>query len=284
MAISKQIKTIKENWLIILGLFVIILIINSGADLVNISKSVGYGGATYNEEQGIVSSDYFGNNFEPEVTERIFVKTVSSSLEIKRGRFDSAIILLKNQISDAEGLVLNENINSIGEGITKRRIGYYSIRIPEDEYPSFISDVKTLGKVESFSENLEDITGAYISLSDTLELEKEKLERYEQLYKESSSLEDKLSLTDRIFQQERTIKYLEELIENKGQQIEYVTVTVSLNEKQSSLIGISFVTLGAILKNFINSLNKLILLVVWILPWALIILIGRIIWKAVKKK
>lgn len=61
------------------------------------------------------------------------------------------------------------------------------------------------------------------------------------MYKEATSIQDKLTLNDRIFDQERRIKYLTDSINNMDQRIEYSTVYISLTEKKSEYINIVFV-------------------------------------------
>jgi len=288
MAISNQIKILKENWLIIIGLVVIILIVNSGSEILSLSKTYGSlpsmavdSGMSYAE--GVSSQRYMGEDFAPESDERKITRTVSSSIEVKRGKFETASISLKNYISKSEGILINENINSVGEGISKRKTGSYSIKIPVEQYEDFIFKVKNLGEVQNFNDNLLDITSDYLNTEESIELEKARLKRYEELFQSSKSIEEKLSLTDRIFQQERTIKYLEDSLERKEQKIEYVTVYLNINEKQSSFIGISIVNIGKIAKSFMNSLNNIIILIAWLIPWIIVVFLGKIIWKRFKK-
>jgi len=288
LTISNQVKTLKEIWLIIIGLIVIVLVLNGGLDgfndygfsdgLKSISSDYDIGG-----EIGVVSQRYYEDGFAPESFERKVTKTASSSVEVKRGEFKSSSDSLKDYILDAEGILISENVNSIGEGMNKRMTSYYSVRVSEDKYESFILDVKSLGEVESFNENVEDIIGDYIDLSYRIEFEKNRLEKYEGLFDEADSIGEKLSLTDRIFQQERTIKYLEDALDRKDLKIEYVSVNINLNEKSSGFVGVSIVTFSRIVKSFVDSFNQLVLLVVWIIPWVLLIFLGKIVWKFFKR-
>lgn len=287
MDVKNQFKRVKENWLIVVGLIVIILILNN-FNVSNISNpytnsfekgefQIGYG-------EEVASYRAPDMDFAPDVEERIVTKTVSASLEIERGDFDMISSSLKNHISKAEGIIINENINSYGEGITKRKIGYYSIRVPENKYDSFILKAKSLGEIESFNENSEDITGDYIKLEDRIKLEKQRLERYEGLFESAKTTEEKISLTDRIFNQERTIKYLEDSLKNQNLRIEYINVYLTLNEEESKFVNISIAGLGEIIRSFVNSLNKLIILIVWVIPWIIIFFIGKYLFKVIKKK
>jgi len=284
MVISNQIKTLKENWLIVLGIIVIIFALNSFS-VPNLLQTYGNlggvyerGAATDSKVSSMVSPDFGGGDFAPEVSDRKIVKSVSASFEIERGDFETASDSLKEYVSNVGGVILDENANSYGEGLSKRMAGYYSIRVEESSYDSFISKVKELGEVESFYENTQDITGSYLALEDRIKLEKERLDRYKELLGSAKSTDEKISLTDRIFEQERTIKMLEDSLERQDQRIEYVTVSITLNEKSSSFINISLVGLGELVRSFMNSLNSVVTLIFWVIPWLVLIFILRIVW------
>ena len=66
--------------------------------------------------------------------------------------------------------------------------------------------MKEIGEVTSFSENADDITEQFVDLETELVAEKERLARYKQMLSEATLVEDKIQLSDRIFNQERTIK------------------------------------------------------------------------------
>ena len=48
---------------------------------------------------------------------------------------------------------------------------------------------------------------------------------------EATAVSDKIELSDRIFNQERTIKYFEDQLKNAGTRVEYSTLYVTLTEK-----------------------------------------------------
>ena len=287
MAISNQIKTLKENWLIVLGIIVVIFALNSFG-VSDISRlynpsSVGLAEKGYIDSSVSSYNGFGGGDFAPEVSDRKIVKSVSASFEIERGDFEKASASLKEYVSEADGILLDENVNSYGEGLSKMKTGYYSIRLIESEYSSFISKVKELGEVESFNENARDITGNYLTLEDNIKLEKERLERYKELLVTAKSTDEKISLTDRIFEQEKTIKLLEDSLKRQDQRIEYVTVYLTLNEEQSDFINISLIGIGELAKSFVNSLNSVVILIFLVIPWLVLIFILRAVWRYFKR-
>jgi predicted nucleic acid-binding Zn-ribbon protein len=136
-----------------------------------------------------------------------------------------------------------------------------------------------LGEVISFNENKDDITGRYTNVELELEVEKERLKRYQEMYDEAKSVEDKLNLNDRIFNQERRIKYLEDSMKNMDTRIDYSTISVSLQEKKSSYVNVVFVKFSQLIRSLVDSINSVLKLVFWILPWALL---GIVVWLVVR--
>jgi len=235
-------------------------------------------------EGGVASSPPFNNDFAPEVEERKIIKSASISSEVDRGEFMEAEQDLKNIISATDSFILNENVNRYGPKNKKYFQGSYQLRIDSSKYESIISQLKNLGEVQHFSENTQDITGGYTNSEINLEIEKSRLERYRQMYEDAESIADKLQISDRIFNQERTVKYLEDSLKNFDQRIDYVTVYFTLTEEQSKFSNIAFLKLSEIVKRFIGNFNSLIYLIFSVIPWAIFALIVWFVWKIRKKR
>ena len=116
------------------------------------------------------------------------------------------------------------------------------------------------------------------------EAEKERLSRYEAMYEEAEEVEDKIDLSDRIFNQERRIKYIEQRIENIDKDVSYSTVYVTITEEKCAYADISFIKLSDLVKGFLGSTSALIGFIFIILPW--LVAVGLIWWivRLVKKK
>ena len=284
MSLGKQWQVIKQNWLI--SVIVILLLVLSLPNLSNFSSSssgdYSYGGSTYGSvaslsesapvsagEYKSVGSRVSGSKVAPEVKDRSIVKTSYLENEVKRGEFDKTAEQLKSIIKGADGFILYENVFVSGEKERdKSKHGSYNLRVTVKSYESVISQLKQLGKVVSFTENAEDITAQKVSLEDELSSEKARLGRYQQLYQETNAIEDKLNLVDRIFNEERTIAYLEKAIANVNEQVSYTEVSLRLDEKESNYAGIIFVKISDLVSAFVASLNSLLYFLSKVLPWA----------------
>jgi hypothetical protein len=293
MTLRDQWEKIKDNWLIVLVIVVVFGFLflgggSSGSVLESASFSKMASGVSYDSmEMAVpgVASSYRGgyysgsDNFAPEVTERLITKTASLSSEVKRGEFMQADAKLKNIVKSSDSYLLNENVNNYGTKQDSQYSGSYQIKFDTSKYDSIIPQLKEIGEVKSFNENADDITGQYTDMKTELAAEKERMRRYQEMYNQATSTEDKINLNDRIFNQERTIKYLEDAISNMDNRVSYSTVYVSLTEKQSSYANITLVKFGELIRSLVNSFNSLLSLIFVVLPYAVA---GLIIWLVVR--
>jgi len=225
-------------------------------------------------------------NFAPEVTDRKITKTTNLATEVARGTFKDSETKLKSIVTSSESFLLNENVYKYDTGVARRSYysGNYQIKVETGKYDPVIVQLKEIGEVQSFSENSDDITGRYTNLKSELDAEKEKLKRYQQMYDDAIIIADKIDLSDRIANQERTIKYLEDALENMDNRVDYSTIYFTMTEKQSDYANIVFVKFAELVSSFVNSFNNLFRFVFWIIPWAIAVLIVGFVWKRFKKK
>jgi predicted nucleic acid-binding Zn-ribbon protein len=136
-----------------------------------------------------------------------------------------------------------------------------------------------LGEVISLSENSDDITARSVDLKTDLEAEKNRLAKFEAMYKEINDVNDKIQLTDRIFDLERRISYLEESLANQGKRVEYSTIYLQLQEERSSYANIALVRFSELVRSFVNSFNGLLQLLFLAIPY---LVVGVLIWMGVR--
>ncbi|MEA2037830.1 MAG: DUF4349 domain-containing protein [Nanoarchaeota archaeon] len=291
MTIKNQIEKVKDNWLIALLIIVLVGIPFFGgsssltrmaAPMMEMADQAAFGGGYAK----VVSSRYMpvDEDFAPEVEERVITKSASMSTEVERGIFSEAETKAKSIIKSSDSFLLNENVNSYETGRRSYKRGIYQIKIETEKYDSVISQLKDIGEVKSFNENANDITGAYTDLNADLIAEKERLARYERMYSEAKEVGDKIELNDRIFNQQRSINYLEDRIENMDNRVSYSTVYFTLNEKRSEYVNVVFVKISELVKAFVGSINFVLKTIFILTPWAWAIGILVLIAKLFRKK
>jgi len=292
MGINDQLNKLKENWLLIVLVLVIMVFMSGGMNMFSSATRYALNDYAGGFAETAMAESYKSRNigyypsydqdFAPEVEERIVTKTSSMSTEVERGKYKSSESVLKAIVIASKGFILNENVNQHDEGWKAYYSGYYTIKVPTESYASVLSQLKEIGEVKSFNENAADVTGRYTDLNTQLETEKERLERYEEMYEDAEEIENKITLNDRIFNQERTIRYLENAIDNIDKRVDYSQISFSMTEKRSGYANIYFVKFSVLTKNLVDSTSNLLRFLFSILPWAVVFLIGRFVWKRLK--
>ena len=289
MSLKRQLQTLKENWLIVVALVVLVLFMNMGG-ISSISQSFNavsrdmMGGGYAESSMGVSRSmspvpPYGYDSFAPQVEERKITKSANMQQEVEQGDFAAAEQRVKGNIASTKSILLNENVNTYESGRKQYRSASYQIKVPVANYDALVSSLKSIGEIKSFSESQDDITQPIQSAEVQLAAERARLERYQAMFKEASRTEDKITLSDRMFEQERTIKYLEESVKNLGERVDYSTVYAQVSEKQPAYAQIVFVKLSELVKNFVDNVNGVLSLLFSIAPWAVLALIIYGVWK-----
>ena len=297
MGVKEQLIKLKENWLLLVLIVLVIGFLNFGS---SISFDKGLSSVDYLESRSMspmVGTSYYlkdssgampmpiaQQDFAPEVKERKITKAGSLSIEAEQGNFKDVESKLKSIVLSTDSYLLSENVNKYDSGWKSYYNGYYQIKVDTRKYSTVVAQLKGIGEVKSFNENAEDITGSYTNVKIEIESEKAKLDRYNQMYKEAALISDKLQLNDRMFEQERKIKYLEDSLKNMDRQVDYSTISVSLAEKQSGYAGITFVKFSELIRGLVSSINSLLTLIFVVLPYGVAALVIWLIVRIVKRK
>jgi hypothetical protein len=285
MGIKGQLVMMKENWLMVV--LVVLVFLSGGNSIVSdviwsaSSFDKGYENVV-NSEMGYYP-DVGGSDFAPEVEERKIVKSSNLFTEIERGDFSKTEEQLKNIITSPETFLLDERVNKNGEGWESYYFGYYQLKIDVEKYDSVVAQLKEIGELQSFSENMNDVTGSYDSLEIEIDVEEERLLRYLEMYRDADIVSDQIDLNDRIFNQERKIKYLKDSLENIDDRIDYSSVSFSMSEERSEWTNIAFVKLSSLVRSFVDSFNTLLSFIFGIIPWILGLLVVSYFWKHFRK-
>ena len=294
MGIKEQIIKLKDNWLIFVIALLLILFVLSGGSFFRSFNSIGssYNNLAMQETSRYAPYDKTNYNynipsetdFAPEVKDRKITKTTTMSTEVDRGTFKDSESKLKSIVSSSESFMLNENVNKYGTKIKSYYQGSYQIKVASNKYNSVIMHLKEIGEVQSFNENTLDITGQYTNTNIEIEAEKSRLERYKAMYSEAKEIKDKIELNDRIFEQERRIRYLEDSLKNIDQKIDYSTLYFSMNEKRSDYMNVAFVKFSELVSNLVSSTNGLFKLAVVLIPWVIALFVIKLFWGIFKRR
>ena len=288
MALKDQLVKIKENWLLVFIILVVIVFLNGGS-IPLLQRSASFANEMGFQKMAAPDAAYsrggypiippFYDDFAPGVEERKITKSSSLSTEVETGKFMDAESKLKSIVRSTNSYLLNENVNKYESGWKSYYIGNYQIKVDSRKYNDIIAQLKNIGEVKSFNENAEDVTASYKNLEIEINAEKQKLLRYNKMYEEATLIADKIQLSDRIFEQERMIKYLEDSLKNINQRVDYSTIYVTLNEKQPKFANIKFVEFSELVRRLVASINSLLTLIFAAVPYAIAALV---VWLAVR--
>jgi len=278
MGIGDQLSKIKDNWLLILVGFLVVFFLSGGLGSMGkgLYSSASLGGMdSYSAERSMnyAGSSYSPNtpsstNFAPEITVRKITKSSYLTSNVKRGEFQTTRQRLGDIITSSGSYLLGENANTYGDEKHPYSVGSYSIKVAAGKYDAVVSQLKLLGEVQSFRESQTDITGTYTNLQIELNAEKARLARYQAMLSEATIIADKITLSDKIFDQERRVKYYEEMVANTDLRVDYSTIQLTLNEKQSDYANLALVKLSVLISSTVSSFNALLQLIFVALPWA----------------
>lgn len=292
MPLKDQLKKIKENWLMILLVLIVLVFLNVGSLPLRsagiASKQMAFAEeSSYSGGYGIQSQRYpspIYEDFAPDAAERKITKSSSMSLEVETGGFQNAESKLKSILKLSGSYLLNENLNRHGSGWKSYYSGSYQIKVDSRKYSDIVAQLKGIGEVKSFVENADDITGSYKNLGIEINAEKQRLDRYKKMFEEATIISDKIQLSDKIFDQERKIKYMEDSIKNIEQRVDYSAIYITLNEKQPKYANIVFVKFSELVRRLVMSINSLLTLIFVSLPYAVAALIIWIIARFFRKR
>lgn len=227
---------------------------------------------------------YPGEGFAPEVEERKITTYASLRSEVDRGSFQDAQARMKAIMSASNSIMLSENVDTHDVGRKSYLYGYYTFKVETPKYAAVVAQLKEIGEIKSFNENKQDITQSYTDLQVELDAERARLERYKEMLAQATEVVDKIELSDRIFNQERTIKYLEDALANQDQQVSYSTISVQLQEKRSSYADIAVISFSQLIAALVASFNNLLQLLFVALPYALVLAVLWLVVRAVRRK
>lgn len=286
MTLKTQLQTFKQNWLLIAVVLLVVLATQfASPNFYGKASNTGFAlQADYAVAESMPHRAYYGDDsFAPDIQERKVTKTSSLTSQVEKGEFNQAQAKLKAIIQSTNSYLLNENSNTYDQGRHTYHNGYYTLKVDTKKYDAVITQLKDLGEITSFNENARDITSSYSNTQIELEVERERLQRYQQMYNQATSVEDKINLNDHIFDQERRVKYLEDSLTRLDQKVEYTTISVTLEEKRSEYANIVFVKWSQLVRSLTQSINSLFTLLFTALPYALAILLGWVIYKRKRK-
>ncbi len=280
MKIKNQLNKIKENWLLVLLFVVLVVVIPTLVSPDSPNHSLDY---HVSAQESYASEPLVLRDGLAAEENRKITTVARLSLEIRRNTFGQKKLDVKDKIKSTNALILNENENVFGVGKNSRHQISYTIKVSNNNYNSLIETLKEIGEIKNFNENKNDITERYLTVEKEIKVEKQRLQRYQELFNGQLSSQEKIDLVDRIFNQERRIEHLEEILKNEDLRVEYNTIYFTMTEASSKYESIVFTTFSELIRSLVNSINNLLRWLFMLIPYLLIAGLGWLIYNKIKK-
>ena len=199
-------------------------------------------------------------------------------------QFDEAVAALYDLVEAQGGYFETASVDNgrYYSGATTRS-GCYTIRIPQDRFDTFLSDIGSVAHIANHSVDIEDVGEAYYDTELHLETLKTKHERLLALLAQATVMEDIIALESALSDVEYEIQQYTSTLNRYDGLINYSTITVDLREvariteetSETDSLGVRLS--AAFSKGWMNFCDGLADLAVWIAYH----LIGCIIFAAI---
>ena len=166
---------------------------------------------------------------EQDVTQRKLIKNGSMTLvvdNLEQTRNDVVGLIEKHG-----GYVSNEQYSNWEHSSSYS----LTVRIPCDKFDGFVAEVEAgKGKIESKSMYINDVTAEYIDLETRLNTKRSYLERYKQLLKSAKSVQEIVSIEDKIRSLEEEIDSTVGRLKYLTNQVEYSTLHLNIRHDDTN--------------------------------------------------
>ena len=236
----------------------------AAADYESAAGASSWGGA----EEGMTDE---GTLLAPDPARKIIY---TADLSLESTEFDSASASLLDALAQAGGYVQS---SESGGSTEYGRWVRWSLRVPADQYRSFLTAAENSASRTSLSESTEDVTADYVDVEARLNSLEAQRQRLEELRAQAGNLEDLLAIENQLTQVQYQIESYTGQKRVLDDQITYSTVNVYLDEvKVLSPTSTSFGSRIARAftegwRGFGHGLQDLAVALVGGLPWLLVL-------------
>lgn len=188
----------------------------------------------------------------------------TGSLDITVKNYDESVESIKNEIEAAGGYV--ENFNSYvysnrwvnGEQVSLRE-GNLTLRVPSDRYEEIFEALKGYGEVTNENESAKDITESYVDAESRMLVKKTEEERLVELLSRAESVEDIISIENRLSEVRGEIESYEARLKDWDRSVSYSTIELFVTENPDEAVEPVSPDLGTrIKKSFVRGINSFI--------------------------
>jgi len=202
----------------------------------------------------------------------------TSTLNVETMDFEASYAAIMQALEDVKGYI----------GYSSQRGGdsYYGysaryaemqLRVPSAQYDNFLNASGTFGTVTSRTDNTQDITTAYLDTEARIASLKQQEQRLMELQAQAATLEDLLTIENQLTQVRYEIDSYTRQLQTYDNLVNYTTITIYLQEvsvispAKSKGFGTKvWEALQGSLSSFLSFLQGLVIVLIYLLPFAVI--------------
>jgi hypothetical protein len=171
----------------------------------------------------------------------------------------------------------------------ERRRGTLTLRIPADRFDQVFSGLKGIGKLLSDKVDVQDVTKAYFDLQTRLRVKRDTEARLREILRtRTARLSDVLEAERELARVTEEIEGMEGTRRFYDEQVSFATVIVSLQEPRSVVRPGALEPVREALRESLRLMSQsaaaLIYLVVFLLPWSLVLAVAVLLWRARRRR
>lgn len=270
-------KSSRKVIFVFLSIFLILsIIVGCGANKVITSEDTAVeNSSSAPQEAAEMEEAGFGSDSSSPLEPEKVITTIDMRFETTD--FDKSIEDLENIIGKNEGYV---EYSDIHYNSRNNRNGNYTIRIPKNNIQEFKSDLSTIGNKTSESVNKQDVTKQYTDTESRLKVLEVKEERILTLMEKAEKIEDIIKLEEQLSQVIYEKEQLQANLIDLDDKIDFSTINLYIREVDKfSSSNTPETTFGQKISDaigdsiyfFRNTLEDLIILLIYVLPFIVIL-------------
>ena len=163
-------------------------------------------------------------------TNRKLIRTVSMNVETEN--YDALLPDIERKVTEYGGYIENSSTynDTNPYGNSEGREASMTIRIPAEKLDAFLHTVSDQSNVTYKSENVQDVTLTYVDLQSHKKALEEEQKRLMDLMQEAETIEDLITIEDRLTQVRYELESMESQIRTYDNQVDYSTVSINILE------------------------------------------------------
>lgn len=275
------------------------MVVDYSDEMMTNGMNFSYDAGAYNDEYAFEAEDVVLTN-KIQTTANLGRKIIySANYNIKTTEFEKAVSELDKICNKYNAYYERSEIYGLKENAD--RTGYFTIRVPAENYNAFKNEAGGIGVVTHSSENNRDVTETYIDTEARLTSAKLREERLLAILENANSLDNVLLLEAELANVRYEIESLSGSLRKYDSLISYSTITVDISEsvepvevkivpktfseRFSTSLSEGFKDFGKGVENFcINTVYNLPEIIIFAVVVIILIIVIKIIVKKIKKK